>query len=413
MRGVATTGDASRSSGRLPPGSRVLLLGLLLACACRPAADAARPSYDRTADAHHTAQAFNRFGYALYDRIADEEPGDVVISPVNVAAALTMAASGACGATLQEMAAVLHLDELRDADASAGVLIDWLNGYGEHDGIGLHIANAMWAPEFDASPFLARMKAFYHTALFAADLARDRAGSQAAIDRWVAGETNGRITHLDAALTDQSALVLTSAMYFKGDWKTRFEPSETHNEPFVTPSGPLSVPMMHRRGTFAYTRFDGGQAVELPYRKALSMIILLPDASDRPPALEAVWPLLRAGPWSNVLVDVKMPRWVSTRSTQLEPVLQHLGIKRAFDPFQADFCRISSRLFIDSVTTAAFINVDERGTEAASGAAVTFGYVMQEEETPISFWADRPFVYVIRDRTTGADLLIGRLVTPR
>jgi serpin B len=389
------------------------LLTVLALAACRPAGSATRQAIggDEIV-ASRAAAAFNRFGHELYDCETANEKGNVVISPMSIGTTMAMATTGACRATRRQLLSALHLDEIPDPQASVVTLVDLLTRRDGRDGIELSLGHAMWAANFAKfnEPFLSSLSRSYRAPLYRADLAGDPATSQAAADRWIAAQTRDRIRHLELSLDDQSALVLTDALYFKGEWQSRFDSAETREGEFKTGTGRSIVPMMHRSGIFQWSRFNGGHALKLPYLGGLAMIILLPDAID---GVSKIDPRVVAGgeaitqPWTEVRMDVRVPRWTVDSHFVLNDALQKMGVKSAFDPLTADFCAMGQAVFIKQVVSATHVEVDEQGAEASAATAVTFEYTSRDD--PVTFWVDHPFAFVIRDLETGVNLVVGHV----
>jgi serpin B len=241
-----------------------------------------------------------------------------------------------------------------------------------------------------------------------------------AINAWVAGETNDRITELlpEGAVDDMSRLVLTNAVYFDATWAQPFDPSATSDAVFTLPDGTeVTVPTMHGLVAARYARGDGWQALDLGYTGGeMSMLLILPDAGR----FEEVEGSLPAGLIDEVVASladteaqVSLPRFEIRTQADLNEALGALGIVDAFDPARADFTGISTEeaLYISGVLHEAFIAVDEAGTEAAAATAVIIGTTsMPVEIVEIDF--DRPFLFALRDRETGTALFLGRVLDP-
>jgi serpin B len=364
--------------------------------------------------------ASNRFGFDLYAR-AKSRDQNLICSPASAAVALTMTLAGARGSTQAQMAGVLHLDASKAADAHASFasLLATLNGRDGHSGVALHLGDRLWGhvgytfrPEF-----LTLLAERYRAPLEVVDFGAPEA-ARATINRWGAVETHGRITEVlpPRAVTLRTRLVLTNSVYFKGRWATPFV--DTHDGAFTTAHGEVTAKMMSVTERFAYARVGDVQIVQLPYAGGLSMVVVLPGAPDGLEAAEA----RAAGAyddWVSALrparVDVKLPRWKLDSTMSLKDQLTAMGMPIAFTE-QADFSGMTGKpgLFIGGVLQQAFVEVNEVGTEAAAVTAV----IMEGEsapaatEPPVAFYADHPFLYLIRDDATGTILFMGRVVDP-
>lgn len=177
---------------------------------------------------------------------------------------------------------------------------------------------------------------------------------------------------------------------------------------------------MHQEEEFPYAEDDAVQVLELPYRGGdAAMVIVLPKAKDGLAAVEAALTADRLGEWLGELerrhVDVALPRFTLRASLDAKGALAALGVRRAFDAGQAEFQGMSraARLSIGDIFHKAFVAVDEAGTEAAAATAVMMTLeAMPEVVEPVPFVADHPFLFLIRHRTTGAVLFLGRVAQP-
>jgi serpin B len=235
----------------------------------------------------------------------------------------------------------------------------------------------------------------------------------------VAKATRNKIREMLGAggLKKETTLVLANAIYFKGNWERRFERSNTRPATFHTGAGGhANALLMSQRGQFGYTDSDTFQAVELPYQDGdLSMVVLLPRRVDGLPTLEKALTPARLAGWLNGLkkreVLVSLPRFKMSTGLHLNEPLSGLGMPLVFRR-GADFSGIGpGELSLSAVIHKAFVDVNEEGTEAAASSAVKV--VARSASRPISFRADRPFVFLIRDTHSGSVLFMGRLVSPR
>jgi serpin B len=223
-------------------------------------------------------------------------------------------------------------------------------------------------------------------------------------------------------LDPMTSLVLVNAVYFKGAWLEPFKKSATKPDaPFTTADGRrVAVPMMAQTHTFGY--HDGGsfQMIELPYAGGQrSMVVLLPKQTSGLAGLESSLSAADLDAWLGRLkprrVDVELPRFRVEQGFALGEVLKVMGVRLAFDPEHADFSGLTGRkVWISAVLHKAFVDVDEAGTEAAAATAVGVRATAAfRPEPPVVFRADHPFVFLIRDRTTGSILFLGRVTNPK
>jgi serpin B len=286
----------------------------------------------------------------------------------------------------------------------------------------LTTVNALWVtPGHPVLPRFIGLLARDHGAPPAAlDSAGDPIGARDAINAWGAEQTRGMIPKVlgDTPPDRLTRLLLADAVYLKADWAVPFPAAATAPGAFTTLAGAaIEVPMMRKLAPRRYARLPGLEAVELPYVGGrLSMVALLP-ARGGLAALERRLdePTLRRVLRAMALrgVDLSMPRFRLDASMNLIPPLKTLGMRDAFDEGRADLGNISraERLVINLVKQAATLIVDERGTEAAAVTAVGVG-IVSVPVTDVRLALDRPFLFLIRDRATGAVLFMGRVGDP-
>ncbi|MEO2152117.1 MAG: serpin family protein, partial [Thermococcus sp.] len=364
----------------------------------------------------------NLFALALYSQLAKGN-GNLFLSPYSIHTALAMAYEGARGQTAEEMAKVLHLPESRVVRlAGFRKLITDLNPKeGPYE---LKTANALWVLEGYSirKDYIGAVRKYYLGEVRSVDFMRDPEGAASAINGWVSEQTNGKIRDIVSPMALRDArLVITNAIYFKGEWVHKFDPELTKNETFFTPKGTVEVPMMHTKGVFNYTENDLIQAVELPYRGGrLSMLVLLPRARDGYRGLEKCispdYLLSLLANLSPANVSIALPKFEFRTEYKLSGVLSAMGMESAFSEEKANFSGITDaeRLFISEVVHKAYIKVAENGTEAAAATGIIIvGTSMPVEEPKyIEFRADHPFIFVIVDKETKEVLFMGRLVNP-
>jgi serpin B len=414
-----------------------LILALVLAAVAAPL-EAARakqkapassaPVKDTDPDKAAIAQAVNQFTFDLYARLAAGK-GNLFCSPQSISTALMMTWAGARTETAAEMAKVLRLPADRLAmpesiHAANAKLLAGLSGTREKQGYELAVANALWGQRGCkwVPDFLSLLKTGYGAGLEEVDFAGDTEGARKIINAWVEKQTRDKIKDLiqQGVLNNMTRLVLTNAIYFKGDWAEQFKKDETKDEDFFPAGGAkASAPMMHQKKRFNY--FDGGdfQVLEMPYKgNALSMVVLLPKAKDGLAALEKSLSSEKVSEWlaklQNQEVRVAIPRFKTTAEFSLKDVLVAMGMPLAFSEGKADFSGMNGAkdLFIGAVIHKAFVDVNEEGTEAAAATAVKIE-VTAMPAPPVEFRADHPFLYLIRDTRTGCILFIGRVANPK
>lgn len=370
------------------------------------------------------AAADGEVGFALdlYGRVRGAEKGNVFFSPYSVHAALALTATGADGATRDQLAKALRLPAGDGGPAAAGDLGRYYAR--PRADFTLAVANAAWGQA--GFPWRPEWKALaaerFNGGFREADFKTKAAAERARINGWVSEQTRGRIPDLlqPQHVTDGTRLVLTNAVYFDGKWTSAFPKAATRPEPFHAPGGDVTAPLMHVEAHFRYAEADGVQVVELPYRgNELSMLVVLPKAGGLAAAEAKLTPETLAawtGKLQRELVAVTLPKFKHTFRTEPIKHVRDMGVVDALTPGTADFTRMLAKaeepIFVSNVVHQAFVDVTEEGTEAAAATAVVANAPSPPPPRPKVFRADRPFVYLIRDTQKGTILFLGRVVTP-
>ena len=366
-------------------------------------------------------EADNAFGLELFQTIrADSDKENLMISPLSVSVALAMAYNGADGATKTEMENVLKLKGLtvEEINASYKMLIGALQSLDEK--VVFEIANAIFYAEgFSVKPDFLSVNAD----VYAAKVENLDFGSPEAvktINSWVAEKTKDKIEKIIEKLNPLDRMVLLNAIYFYGTWTNEFDKEGTHELPFKkTNDTTLEIPMMTKLEKLPYTSNNLFKAIKMPYGNGqYNMVVLLPVGANNSQDIidELSTPNWKA--WMESLemtdrVQVTMPRFKYAFETSLKKVLKTMGMEKAFMPKEADFSGISDEdLYISEAIHKPYIDVNETGTEAAAVTGLVFATTSIDQNPPVSFYVDRPFVYAITENDTGAILFIGEVNHP-
>jgi serpin B len=394
------------------------LLALLLFIAVVPTSAAPSKS-----DMAAVVRGNNEFAFDLYAQLKQKD-GNLFFSPQSISTALAMTYAGARGTTADEMAKTLHFTLKEDKLHPAfHALIEELNGAGKKRGYQLSVANALWGQKgYKFLPdFLQLTKKNYGAGLREVDFAGDTEGARKTINAWVEKETKDKIKDLlqPGILDSLTRLVLTNAIYFKGDWDRQFKKDLTRKEEFhVSADKKTEAMMMHDDGKFKY--FDGGtfQALELPYKgKELSMVVLLPNKIDGLAEFEKTLTAAKVADWLPKLreqeVMVSLPKFKMTSEFSMKDTLAAMGIKQLFNPNGADLSGMDGtrNLFVSAVVHKGYVDVNEEGTEAAAATGVVV--TLRAAPAHPVFRADHPFLFLIRDNRSGSVLFLGRVANPQ
>ena len=369
------------------------------------------------------ALANRGFALELYRSIASK-PGNVFISPISLAGAFGPVAAGARGETRAAIGKVLGFPTNDAAlHPQLGGLLQALENNSE--GARVSIANALWVAEgFPVNRSFVEVATSHYSAEVANLDFRNGAAAAGRINQWVNRETKGRIpTLIDPdSLDHMTALVVTNAVHFLGDWTVPFNASNTRPQPFhVTGGATRDLPMMYGKRRVRYAEAGPVQMIDLPYKgERLSMSVILPKTRGGLAAVEAQLNDKRIGIWLAELdsaqpreVHVHLPKVKAESSYQLVEPLKQMGMAIAFRPREANFRGIADTdLFISQVVHKTFLRIDEKGTEAAAATGIEVEVTSAPVIQPPTFRADHPFLLLIRDKITGAVLFFGRIADP-
>ena len=429
--GAAACGSDQPPTSTTPPSAATLAATTAKPKASATAtASAAAPAAQRPAPAGlaSLAKSSNAFGLALYDQLR-QAPGNLALSPASISIALAMTWAGARGDTAAEMQKVLHLEGAPDAVMkSAGELAAYLQDPARP--VTLRIANRLFGEKSYSfeRPYLDQTKAAFGAPLEAVDFKGATEQARGQINDWVSQETEQRIKDLLPArsLTSNTRLVLVNAIYFLANWREPFDPQSTKPAKFnLSTTQSKDVPTMNHTGYFLTAAADGVKLLELPYKdENMALTIVLPDAVDGLGAVEKALTADAFAKWTGALqgerLMVALPKFelAPEPSLALADNLRSLGMSSAFDRKKAAFTGIANppnkdaRLSVSQVFHKAFVKVDEKGTEAAAATAVVAVAGGAAPAKPRELVVDHPFLFFVRERTSGMILFMGRVTDP-
>jgi len=367
-------------------------------------------------------KAGNDFAFRFLDQVYRSVPdSNLFLAPLSASMALGMTMNGASGTTFDEMRTTLGFGSMSLGQINEGYrdLIQLLLTLDASVEMG--IGNSIWYREgFPVrADFLDRTRSYFDAEVSALDFANPAAAD--IINSWVRGETKGKIEEIVEAPIDAATIMfLINAIYFKGDWTHRFPKDKTTQATFTGESGATgAVPLMELADTLLYAETQSYQAVDLPYGgKAFSMTLLLPRSNV--PIKELIESLTPAV-WGQIVASLRpkmgtvhLPRFRMEWERELKDNLKAMGMQVPFGGL-ADFSGLSYEavqrgVYISKVKQKTFVNVDEEGTEAAGVTSVELRELGNPDR--FVFRADRPFLFVIRERFTETILFAGILVEP-
>ena len=369
------------------------------------------------------------FGAAVLAALGAGSDANLAVSPLSIRLALAMAYAGARGDTAAQMAEVLGYDLPADRLHAAFNALDlaiedragtFPGDGGEERSIEIAISNALWgqAGLSIGQPFLDTLALDYGAGMRVVDFTTAAEEARETINAWVAGETNDRIPELIPAgvLTPATLLVLTNTVYLLADWARPFSSEATADGSFTRLDGTtVTVPFMHQLLSADYAAGEGWQAVDLPYVGGeVAMLVVVPDEGrfrEIEGEAAGLFGEARAA-LASVDLQLALPRFEFRTQASLPETLRSLGMVDAFDAGLADFSGISAEgaLFVSDVVHEVFVSVNEAGTEAAAATAVIMS--RGAPPVPVELSVDRPFLFWLYDRATGAVLFMGRVLDP-
>lgn len=374
-------------------------------------------------DSYSVAKESGSFAYSIFKQMATEkgENENIFFSPYSITLAMGMTYAGANNATKHEMATVLHFPaddsnlHKQLGDSQKSIL------FSGSKGVQISIANQLWADKkykFSCK-YLRGVKKAYGAPVKRLDFRENPDEQRVTINNWVEVQTQNRIKNLlpGGSITNLTAMVLTNAIYFKGQWDEKFLVENTKTASFFpSKKEKMECSMMNRRGKYNLAKGEGFSMIEIPYAgKDFSMLVILPDEDNVlqkfESSLSAEKVASMSARYEEVEVNLSLPRFKFESQFELKPTFTAMGMPLAFSNL-ADFTRMSSKpdLKIDEVYHKAFVEVSEEGTEAAAATAVVI--VRKSMPAYFEFNVNRPFVFLIRHNSSGAFLFMGRVTKP-
>ncbi len=360
----------------------------------------------------------NDFAYNLFRTIYERNGGEssIIVSPISVGYLLGMLHEGADGETRRQINNVLGLGgSVQEINEYFKKLMD--EAPNVDPTVTVKTANSMFVVSgYKLIPqYKADMQNYYNA--LADEVGYDENSIVDRINNWCKKNTDGMIPKIlkNGELNPNRRMYLLNAVYFNASWTSKFDPRSTHDLDFVTLGGKtVKMPMMHLETKAVYGKNDLCKMLCLPYgNKAYSMVVLLPNKGKTTGDIIRNLSAQKLKEWQSQMrtrdVDILMPRFTTESETHLEDILSSMGMPRAFSEDSAEFPNMIQKpkvaLFVSMMKQKAKIEVNEEGTKAA---AVTVAE-MAEKSLPRYeyFYATRPFVYYIMEKSTGAIFFMG------
>jgi len=403
--------------------SVLIFLTALLFAGCNLPGNTPDEELNVTEKTARLIDAENQFGFELYQHVfsSETEYKNIMVSPLSVSLALAMTYNGANGETKTAMEKTLKVYGLTPDDINTSYR-DLVNALKSLDPkVLLEIANAIfYRDDFQVeNEFVSINKNYYDAGVSALDFGNEQKSLET-INGWVAEKTHDKIETIIDRITRNHVMFLLNAIYFKGTWQKEFNEKSTEKLPFYLESGEsIETQMMQRLDTLPYMKNDLFSAIELSYGKGnYNMVVFLPE-NDK--TLDEIVSKLDKENWETWMesfqetqsVDIKLPRFKYEYEIVLNDVLTEMGMGVAFTG-AADFTGINrgGGLNIDYVKHKSFIEVNEEGTEAAAVTVVAIERTSVGGPEKVPFYVNRPFMYVITEKSTGAVLFMGTVKNP-
>lgn len=363
----------------------------------------ASPQYEKPTEGSQKGFALSFFKNVIATSAPSE---NILVSPYSAGVALSMVAEGAEGQTRTEFDEALNGSLFKAVDL------------GNNDTVTVKSANSVWITDnFSVrNRFVGLLEKDFGAEVVNLNFADP--ATVKAINNWCSENTEGKITEIVDRLSPSMVMMLINALYFNAPWADAFLESNTHDGVFHTASGDIQVPMMAKTDRMNYAEYQGAQMVELPYEgERYAMYVVLPPKGL---SLDKMISYVNENLYEQAMsmmtaqkVRLTLPKLKLETEMVLNKTLQHMGVKTAFTP-AANFKGIAEMgpLVLDQVKQKCYIDVSEKGTEAAAVTSVGVRLTSARPETLVTMNVDRPYVFFIADRTNGNILFAGRVVRP-
>ena len=372
-------------------------------------------------------KANNDLGMKMFSKLAAAEAGkNMMISPLSISIAMAMSTNGASGENLAEMKEVLGFGEMELLNVNEQFMHLIASLVAADKDLVLDIANSVWMREdfsLDVkAAFTEILQDFYDAEVFTEGFTAEN------INAWVSEKTHGKIDEIIKEIGANTVMYLINALYFKAAWTTAFNEENTREGVFTLSDGTETTADFMSFSEeeeapefFSYSSDwsdkDGYAVIRIPYgRGVFAFYGIVPTYDNKSNIDEFIAKIAENGfdYYFSLLNEkdfpLELPKFKFEYEKSLVDVFKDLGMKKAFE--EGGFYNIAELPhdpFISEIKHKTFIEVNEAGTEAAAVTSVEYG----ENAMPGGFYADRPFVFVIRDDRTGSILFIGKVENPK
>ena len=374
-----------------------------------------------TAKQNERAETDNSFAFKMFREVSKQEGNNTFFSPLSLNMALGMLYNGASGDTRNEIVEALGITDFSETEINEYYQKIAQAFLGIDPTTDIAIANSIWyRNNFSVkNSFVEIGKEYFDAEVQALNFNNPIAANT--INNWCAEKTNNRIKNIiGSTIPNDMMMYLVNALYFKSQWQMdiKFDKEKTKLDNFTKTDGlKKKVNLMEQTSNLNYFADEHLQCVEMDYgNRAFSMIAILPSKNRSINQLidyldsEKLHNAIKNMRWQKVWL--KLPRFKIECDFSLAQPIKNLGMEQMFS---GGFANISDDdLWVSNIIQKTFVEVNEEGTEAAAATTIFIvGSVgWQQKIEPVRFFADRPFVYLIREKSTGVILFIGRMDEP-
>lgn len=368
------------------------------------------------------SKSFNEFGISLFKMIESKSDLSIMISPFSISYALVMVNNGASGKTSNQILSTLNLENSNSINSFIKSLSDTNSKFSINNSVWIQNDNC-YTPNLK---YINNIDSIFNGKVSFVNFYKDKSTIIKAINTWVNKKTFGTIDNIvsDKDIKKTTTQAILNTIYFKDDWKFPFDTSKTNSDIFYSNSGEYQVFFMNKKNKFAHYKNSDFHLLELPYKTSgISMFIFLPEDSLHIDSFldEFDYSIFNTSLDSLKynLGKISIPKFKLDYSTSLKEYLLNMGIVDAFNPNNAEFDKFwdfknqckkyPPRNYLDVINHKTFIEIDEYGTEASAATAVIINRVTSIRPNEyFIFNANRPFVYIIYDKTNNAIMFIGK-----
>ncbi|MBR0086074.1 MAG: serpin family protein [Lachnospiraceae bacterium] len=362
-----------------------------------------------------TIMGLNTSGLKLFETMRERDK-NIFISPLSIYLCYSMLYAGSDGKSKSEMRSLFGFDnDTAVQTENAARLMDYISG---NDQTKLYIANSLWLNSIKAQNVKTdyrdickdKLKAEVHTEDYSDPETVNKMNS------WVFEKTGEMIDHIIDELDPEGLMALFNCVFFDGKWMYPFEAEGTYDEVFYSPEGEKTIPFMHQEDYLRYFEDAKVQAVSLPYTGDQSMVIVLPKEGSNESDPLARLDIITTG-MSSTKVVLSLPKADLTcgGDDRFMDSLKKLGLTSMFDPMNTDFKEIDENsIYVTKTLHKTALKIDEEGTKAAAVTVIEANETtaVEEPEDKVYMKVDRPYYVVIMDKSTGAILFCGYIVSP-